>query len=138
MGVVYWAPELANHVGEPVQLRYDPQDLAAVVVYHNGKFLYNAQAPVLSGLQISLRDWLAVQAAQRKRVRGEVAAQRAWLDQQRSQQPPLPLAPDEVDNVILRERLAASEAKPGLLLFPSDRPTALLTAGPVRHTARDA
>jgi len=55
-GLRYLEPTLAAYVGEPVEVRYDPRDLAEIRVYHHGRFLCRAVAGELAAATITLKD----------------------------------------------------------------------------------
>lgn len=134
--ITYWADELADYIGQKILVRYDTRNVAEIVVYHRNQYLCTATAPELTGLKLSLKEWHALQGRQRKSVRTAVSAYRLWLEQERLPQLPLALTEAEVDAAILLERLRQSSLPPGPALFPSDRPTQLLTAGQEDDDAR--
>lgn len=56
MGFRYISTTLAGFVGELVDIRYDPRDLAEIKVYYNDAFLCKAICQDLSSLTISLKE----------------------------------------------------------------------------------
>lgn len=121
----YWNDELVTHIGQQVRVRYDRQNMATVVVYCEQQFICEAQAPVLSGLEISLADWRALQRRKRRSVQEKVDAYRAWLADKEMDKRPGVLSIAEVERVIALQRLT-EKAQPALL--PSER-LALLESG---------
>lgn len=55
-GLIYWANELAGLIQESVLIRFDPQNVAYVVVYHKNHYACTAVVPELTGLKISLKE----------------------------------------------------------------------------------
>ena len=55
-GLRYLDLTLAAYVGEWVTIRYDPQDMAEIRVYHDGRFLCRAVCQELAGETISLKE----------------------------------------------------------------------------------
>ncbi|MEW6402629.1 MAG: DDE-type integrase/transposase/recombinase [Chloroflexota bacterium] len=129
-GLIYWANELAGLIEERVLVRFDPQNVAFVVVYHNNRYLCTASVPELSGMKISLKEWHALQSQQRQSAHAAISAYRNYLDQDRSpQQLPLALATHGIDMLITLERLAAACQEDGPALFPSECQKPLLLSG---------
>lgn len=127
--IVYWANELVDIIGQRVLARYDPQDLAQVVVYHQDRFFCAAIAPELNGLKVSLKEWHALQARKRKSTRATISSYQTWLDRQRNPQLPLALSTKEVDAAIILERLTAQTSSSDPAVFPSDRSKPILFTG---------
>jgi putative transposase len=124
----YWAHELVDHIGQRVQVRYDPENIREIVIYHDNQFICVATTPQLDGLDINLADWRALQARQRRSIREVIKAYRDWLDAKRAALVPV-LSPDEVDLAILMERTIAADRSQKLALFPSEHQSALLPSG---------
>jgi putative transposase len=124
----YWANELVDHIGQRIQVRYDPENIREIVVYHDNQFVCVATAPQLNGLAINLADWRALQARHRRSIRELVRAYRDWLDAKRAALVPI-LSPDEVDLAILMERTIAADRSQKLILFPCEHQPALLPRG---------
>jgi putative transposase len=131
----YWAHELVDYIGRRIQVRFDPENIREIVVYHDNRFVCVAATPQLNGLDINLADWRALQARQRRSIREVVRAYRDWLDVKRTALVPF-LTPDEVDLAILIERTIAADRSQKLALFPSDHQPALLPSG--KKECRDA
>lgn len=129
-GLIYWANELAGVIEERVLVRFDPQNVAFVVVYHKNRYLCTASVPELSGLKISLKEWHALQAQQRQSARAAISAYRNFLEQDRPpRQLHLPLSLQDVDMLITLERLASAYQDDSPALFPSERTKPLLLSG---------
>jgi putative transposase len=79
-GLIYWANELAGMIEERVLIRFDPQNVAFAVVYHQNRYLCTASVPELSGVKISLKEWHALRAQQRLSTRASIASYRDYLD----------------------------------------------------------
>jgi putative transposase len=129
-GLIYWANELAGMIEERVLVRFDPQNVAFAVVYHQNRYLCTASVPELSGVKISLKEWHALQAQQRLSTRASIASYRDYLDRDHlPRQLPLALSIQEMDRLITLERLAAASQEEGPALFPSEGQRPLLPAG---------
>ena len=79
-GLRYLDLTLSAYVGEAVEIRYDPRDLAEVRVYHQGRFLCRAVAPELASATISLKDLQAARTARRRQLRSELRERRSLVD----------------------------------------------------------
>lgn len=128
----YWAHELVDHIGQQVQVRYDPENIREIVVYHDNQFVCVATTPQLEGLDINLADWRALQARQRRSIKEVIRAYRDWLDAKRAALVPV-LSLDEVDLAILMERTIAADRPKKPALFPSECQPALLPSGKERR-----
>ena len=80
-GSTYIDPTLAAYVGEEVQIRYDPLDLAEVRVYFEDRFVCRAICPELSGQTVSLKEIEAARRARRKHLRGELESRESLVKQ---------------------------------------------------------
>lgn len=80
-GYGYIDPTLAAYVGEEVQIRYDPLDLAELRVYFEDRFVCRAICPELSGQTVSLKEIEAARRARRKHLRGELEDREALVKQ---------------------------------------------------------
>lgn len=80
-GLRYLDPTLAAYVGEPVEVRYDPRDLAEIRVYHRGRFLCRAVAGELAAATISLKDLQRARTARRRELRSQLSGRRSLADQ---------------------------------------------------------
>ena len=79
-GLRYLDLTLSAYVGESVEIRYDPRDLAEIRVYHRGAFLCRAVAPDLADQTITLKDLQAARTARRRRLRDDLHARRSLAD----------------------------------------------------------
>jgi putative transposase len=81
---------LAAYVGEWVTIRYDPQDMAEIRVYHHDRFLCRAVCQELAGETISLKELIRTRDARRRELRATLTDRAALLDQLLGapQQPP--------------------------------------------------
>lgn len=125
-GLIYWANELAGLIEESVLIRFDPQNVAYVVVYHKNRYLCTAVVPELIGLKISLKEWHTLQAQQRQSARTIISIYREYIQQERNPQIPLSIPAQQVDMMIMLERLANTSHQDELALFPSDLEKPLL------------
>ena len=80
-GSTYIDPTLAAYVGEEVQIRYDPLDLAELRVYFEDRFVCRAICPELSGKTVSLKEIEAARRARRKHLRGELESRETLVKQ---------------------------------------------------------
>ncbi len=80
-GLRYLALALADYVGEPVTVRYDPRDLAEVRVFHADTYLCTAVTPELARDTISLRDLQAARTRRRRDVRAQLATRLTLAEQ---------------------------------------------------------
>jgi hypothetical protein len=117
----YRHPELAAHIGRQVRVRYDPENVREIVVYHDSRFVCVATAAELEDLQISLADWRALQARRRRSTQELVSAYREWLDAKRAGLVPI-LTREEVDLAILMQRAITTKRAGDPLLFSLDEP----------------
>lgn len=79
-GLRYLDLTLAAYIGEPVEVRYDPRDLAEIRIYHRGVFLCRAVAPELAAATISLKDLQAARTARRRELREQLRSRRSLAD----------------------------------------------------------
>ena len=68
-GLRYLDLTLAAYVGEWVTIRYDPQDLAELRIFHEDRFLCRALCPELAGTTIGLKDLIRARDARRREHR---------------------------------------------------------------------
>lgn len=134
----YWHDALAPHIGQRVQVRYDPLNVAAVIVYAQQAYLCTAVAPALHGLEISLRDWHALQTQQRRSVREVVRGYQDFLAEKRAGPFPSALSVTEVDALILLQRLEEASVPPRLRLFASEVAQGSCLVGPTSALMIDA
>ncbi|MBP9091265.1 DDE-type integrase/transposase/recombinase [bacterium] len=76
----YMSPVLAPYVREHVVIRYDPQDLAEIRVFHNNRFLCQAICPQLESQTISLKDIVRARNQQRKELGQTITERRKVID----------------------------------------------------------
>ena len=69
-GIRYMDPTLAAYVKEAVTIRYDPLDVAEILVFHRNRFLCRAVSPEHCGEAITLKDIQAARSAHRRALRG--------------------------------------------------------------------
>jgi len=72
---------LVAYVGESVTIRYDPQDMAEIRVYYEGRFLCRAICQELAGETISLKELIKTRDARRRELRETLTDRAALLDQ---------------------------------------------------------
>jgi putative transposase len=72
---------LAAYIGEWVTIRYDPQYVAEIRVYHHDRFLCRAVFQELAGETISLKELVKVRDARRQELRATLTDRAALLDQ---------------------------------------------------------
>ena len=76
----YMSPVLAPYVREHVVIRYDPQDLAEIRVFHNNHFLCQAICPQLESQKISLKEIVRARNQQRKELGQTITERRKVID----------------------------------------------------------
>ena len=79
--VTYIAPTLAAYVGEDVTIRYDPQDMAAIRIYHQEHFLCQAVCQELAGETVSLKAILRARRQRTRELRQQLAVRQSLIDQ---------------------------------------------------------
>lgn len=80
-GMRYLDLTLAAYIGEAVTIRYDPQDMAEIRVYHEGRFLCRAVCQELAGETISLKELIKTRDARRRDLRETLTDRAALLEQ---------------------------------------------------------
>ncbi len=80
-GMRYLDLTLAAYIGEAVTIRYDPQDMAEIRVYHEGRFLCRAVCQELAGETISLKELIKTRDARRRELRETLTERAALLEQ---------------------------------------------------------
>jgi putative transposase len=91
-GMRYLDLTLAAYIGEAVTIRYDPQDMAEIRVYHDGRFLCRAVCQELAGETISLKELIRTRDARRRELRETLSDRAALLDQLLAVPQPAPSA----------------------------------------------
>ena len=79
MGLRYIEPTLAAYVGEEVVLRYDPQDMAKVRVFHQDCFLCRAICQELASETVTLGEIIGARNRRRRELRQTEENAAAWL-----------------------------------------------------------
>lgn len=79
-GLRYTAPLLANYIGEEVNIRYDPRDMAEIRVYHNNLFLCRAICPDLSTQTVSLKDIQTARNQRRRELKQKIKVRSSLVD----------------------------------------------------------
>lgn len=92
-GMRYLDLTLAAYIGEAVTIRYDPQDMAEIRVYHNGRFLCRAVCQELAGETISLKELIRTRDTRRRELRETLTDRAALLDQLLAVPQPAPADP---------------------------------------------
>jgi putative transposase len=68
-GLRYFDPTLAGYVGEPVTIRYDPNDMGEVRVFHRDAFVCRAVSAEIATQSLTLKDVTAARRARRQDLR---------------------------------------------------------------------
>ena len=76
----YTSPVLAPYVRESVIIRYDPQDLAEIRVFHNNRFLCRAICTQLESKTISLKELTAARNQRRKHLTKQLHDRKRLID----------------------------------------------------------
>lgn len=71
-GLRYTNPNLSAFVGEPVLIRYTPNDLAEIRVFYKNQFLCNAISPDISNYEINMDDLIFARNKQKIQVPSSV------------------------------------------------------------------
>lgn len=72
---------LAAYVGESVNIRYDPRDMAEIRVFYDNKFLCRAICQELSTETISLKDIVNARKNRKKELNDEINQRKSIVDQ---------------------------------------------------------
>lgn len=78
-GMRYISIVLAAFVGETVTIRYDPNDLAEIKVYHQDNFLCKAVCQDLSDMTISLKEIKAARSSVKKDLFDQLRQSKAFI-----------------------------------------------------------
>lgn len=81
-GMRYIAPTLAGFVGELINIRYDPRDLAEIKVYYCDQFLCKAVCQDIAEMVVSLKEIKAARSTARKELYGQVKQSQFLLKKQ--------------------------------------------------------
>lgn len=71
-GLRYTNPNLSAFVGEPVLIRYTPNDLAEIRVFYKNKFLCNAISPDISNYEINMEDLIFARNKRKKLLKQKI------------------------------------------------------------------
>ena len=91
-GLRYMDITLADFVGEPVVIRYDPRDLGEIRVFHENEFLCRAICPELAGSAITLKDLVAARNKRRRELRDAIVQRRSLVEELLADQEGEPIA----------------------------------------------
>ena len=86
---------LAAYVGEPVTIRYDPQDLAEIRVFHRDAFLCRTICQEFAGQTIGLHDIVRARNQRRRQLRAQLDERAAVVDLLLAVHQPAPAAPPD-------------------------------------------
>lgn len=81
-GLRYIAPTLAGFVGESVTIRYDPRDLAEIIVYYNDKYLCKAICQDMADMVVSLKEIKAARGSVKKNLKEQIKDAKLLLKKQ--------------------------------------------------------
>ena len=110
----YIDPTLAAFVGEPVNIRYDPRDMAEIRVYYKDRFLCRAVCQELAGVTVSLKDISKARNDRRRALQKTLKERRSLVDQLLNTEPSKPLSA-AADN-----KTATPEKKRKIRLYEQD------------------
>jgi putative transposase len=79
-GLRYMDLALAAYVGEDVEIRYDPRDMAEIRVYYQHTFVCRAVCQDVAGQTISLKDIQQTRNQRRRHMREQLAERRKAVD----------------------------------------------------------
>jgi putative transposase len=79
-GLRYLDTVLADYIGEPVIIRYDPADLTSIRVFYNGKFLCQPICQELSDQTVGLKEIQAARRARKLALRNEINQRLSLVD----------------------------------------------------------
>ncbi len=71
-GLRYTNPNLSAFVGEPVLIRYTPNDLAEIRVFYKNQFLCNAISPDISNYEINMDDLIFARNKRKKLLKQKI------------------------------------------------------------------
>ena len=75
----YIAPTLAGFVGELINIRYDPRDLAEIRIYYCDQFLCKAICQDIAEMVVSLKEIKAARIAVKKELSGQIKQSQSLL-----------------------------------------------------------
>lgn len=79
-GLRYFDPTLAGYVGEPVTIRYDPNDLGEVRVFHQNAFVCRAVSAEVAAQTVTLKEVVAARRARRADLRDGINQRLSVVD----------------------------------------------------------
>lgn len=94
-GLRYFDPTLAGFVGEAVTIRYDPNDLGEVRVFHGHEFVCRAVATEIADRTLTLKDVVAARRARRKDLRDGINQRLSVVDRLVAVHHPAPVTQPE-------------------------------------------
>jgi putative transposase len=77
----YFNTLLAAYVGESITIRYDPNDMAEIRIFHQNRFLCRAVCQELAGETISLKDIIRARQQRQRDLRQTIEHRRSIVDQ---------------------------------------------------------
>jgi putative transposase len=86
-GLRYMDLALAAYIGEDVEIRYDPRDMAEIRVYYQHTFVCRAICQDVAGQTISLKDIQQTRNQRRRHMREQLAERRKAVDTFTTSQP---------------------------------------------------
>ncbi|MBO0474856.1 Mu transposase C-terminal domain-containing protein [Enterococcus ureasiticus] len=79
-GFRYINTNLSAFVGESVQIRYNPQDLAEIRVFFQNKYLCTAISPELSDMTVDIKDIIAARSKRKQQLKNQVVEIKSVAD----------------------------------------------------------
>lgn len=79
-GFRYINTNLSAFVGESVQIRYNPQDLAEIRVFFQNKYLCTAISPDLSDMTVDIKDIVAARSKRKQQLKNQVSEIKSVAD----------------------------------------------------------
>ncbi len=104
-GLRYFDPTLAGFVGEAVTIRYDPNDLGEVRVFHQNNFVCRAVSAEVADQTLSLKDVVAARRARRQDLRNGINQRLSIVDRLLAVHQPPPEPTPKQDAVLSGRRL---------------------------------
>lgn len=79
-GLRYFDPTLAGYVGEPVTIRYDPNDMGEIRVFHQDGFVCRAVSAEVASQSVTLKEVVAARRARRQDLRNGINQRLSVVD----------------------------------------------------------
>ena len=76
----YSSPVLARYVRESVIIRYDPQDIGEIRVFHNGRFLCRAICAELESQTLSLKELIRARNQRKRELSNQLKDRKQLID----------------------------------------------------------